>query len=424
MLKREEKKLIFISTRAFWHMDGGHQYEIYHYLRGLHDKYNYRIFVFTFVEDENADNDSGKPAYIERLEYARPIRKSDVVKNVSRHLFSLSEQWPLQNMLFYSKENSDNIRRFVEEIKPNAIYVDMVRLAPYVSAFENFVCLKVLGYDDLLSERYRRQSNLDSNNANVAGAYSDRLPSKISRLQSIGIIKKAVLRFEAKRMEKCELYYADKYDSGIFVSAIETRKFNQRLGRNMAHTVSMGIDYAYQSEDVNYESIPNSFSYVGNMKTAANYETVMYIIEQILPQIKTDYRFYVIGTCPTELVARYKDNKRIIFTGRVDDLRPSIKATSVFLSPIAFGTGIKTKILEAFAMGMPVLTNSVGIEGIEAENGEHCFISDDSKELAEKLDLLLKNAELRKRLSIKAQQLAKDKYQWERNWLGFAEAGF
>lgn len=420
----KQKSLLFISTRAFWHMDGGHQYEIYHYLRGLHDKYNYRIFVYTFVEDENADNDSGRPDYIEGLEYASPIKKSDVAKNVLAHLFSFSNPWPLQNMLFYSRKNSDNIRRLVEKIKPRAIYVDMVRLAPYVSAFENYDCLKVLGYDDLLSERYKRQISLDSKNANVAGAYSDRLPSKISKLQSVGFIKKAVLRFEAKRMEKCESFYASKYDSGIFVSAIETRKFNQRLGRDMAHTVSMGIDYAYQSGDVDYEPIPNSFSYVGNMKTAANYETVTYIIEQILPQVKTDYRFYVIGTCPTELVDRYKGNERIVFTGRVDDLRPHIKATSVFLSPIAFGTGIKTKILEAFAMGMPVLTNSVGIEGIEAENGEHCFISDDPEELAGKLDLLLKDEKLRRKLSVKAQQLAKDKYQWERNWLGFANAGF
>lgn len=419
-----KKNLLFISTRAFWHMDGGHQYEIYHYLRGLHDKYNYRIFVYTFVEDESANNDAGKPDYIEQVEYARQIKKSDIVRNVFSHMFNAHDPWPLQNMLFYSATNAENIKRFAEKIKPHAIYVDMMRLAPYVSAFKDIDCLKVLGYDDLLSERYRRQISLDSKSANVAGAYSDRLPSNISKLQSVSFIKKAVLRFEAKRMGMCELYYAGKYDSGIFVSAIETQKFNERLGRKMAHTVSMGIDYAYQSEKIDYKPIPNSFSYVGNMKTAANYETVTYIIEQILPYVKTDYKFYVIGTSPAELVERYKGNDRIIFTGRVDDLRPYIKATSVFLSPIAFGTGIKTKILEAFAMGMPVLTNSVGIEGIEAENGVHCFISDAPKELADKLDLLLKNEELRKQLSCKAQELSKEKYQWERNWNGFAEAGF
>lgn len=420
----EGKRLLFISTRAFWKMDGGHQYEIFHYLRGLHEKYGYRIFVYTFVEDEKADNKSGVPEYVERIEYAKTIKKSDIVKNALTHTFSISNPWPLQNMLYYSKENVDCLRSFVKAVEPQVIYVDMVRLAPYEKAFADIKCLKVLGYDDLLSERYKRQINLNSKNANVAGAYSERLPENVSVLQKVDFIKKAVLRFEAKRMEKCELFYAEKYDSGIFVSAIETSKFNKKLGRDMAHTVSMGIDYAYQSEDVAYEPIPNSLSYVGNMKTAANYETVTYIIEEILPKVKTDYKFYVIGTSPAELVDRYKKNKRIIFTGRVDDLRPYIKATSVFLSPIAFGTGIKTKILETFAMGMPVITNSVGIEGIEAEDGVHCFISDDPGELASKLDLLLGDEDLRKKLSNKAQKLAKDKYQWERNWLGFADAGF
>lgn len=420
----KEKKLIFISTRAFWKMDGGHQYEIFHYLRGLHELHGYRIYVYTFVEDEKADNDTGIPDYVDKVEYADPIRKASILKNAFFHMFSFSNPWPLQNMLFYSRRNAERISKFAEEINPDAIYVDMIRLAPYEESFHDSKCLKVLGYDDLLSERYKRQLSLNSRNANVAGAYSERLPSGISRLQRIAFIKKAVLWFEAKRMEKCELFYADRYDSGIFVSDIETKKFNKKIGRKMAYTVSMGIDYDYQSESVNYTPVPNSFSYVGNMKTAANYETVTYIIDQILPLLKTDYRFYIIGTCPVELADRYKSNDRIIFTGRVEDLRPYIKATTVFLSPIAFGTGIKTKILEAFAMGMPVITNSVGIEGIEAENGQHCIISDNSNELAVYLDELLQNEKKRIELARNAQNLAKDRYQWEKSWRGFADAGF
>ena len=419
-----EKKLLFISTRAFWKMDGGHQYGMYHYLRGLYEMYRYKIYVYTFVEDETADNNIGIPEFIESVEYAEAIRETDIIKNAVTHMFSISEPWPLQNMLFYSDRNNQEIRKLVKDLEPDAIYVDMVRLAPYIKAFEDVKCLKVLGYDDLLSERYKRQLNVSNKNANIAGAYSERLPSRISGLQKNKLIKRFILRFEASRMEKSELFYAQKYDSGIFVSSIETKKFNTKVGRKMAHTVSVGIDYYYQSEKVEFSSIPNSFSYVGNMKTAANYETVTYIIEQILPLLSIDYQFYVIGICPDDLINRYKENSRIIFTGRVDDLRPYIKATSVFLSPIAFGTGIKTKILEAFAMGMPVITNSVGIEGIEADNGIHCIVSDDTKEIAKSLENLMFNEDERKKIAENAQKLAKDKYQWEKNWLGFADAGF
>lgn len=422
-VESKRKRLLFLSTRIFWKMEGGHQYEIYHYLRGLDKVYGYDIFVYTFVEDKKRENNINIPDFVKEVRYAKSIGIIDIFKNGIVHALGGKHSWPIQNMLFYSKKNEKAIRQYVLDIHPDVVYVDMTRLATYIKAFETESCLKVLGYDDLLSERYRRQKAVKSDNENIAGAYSDRIPPKIARLQKIGYIKNMVLSFEAKRMEQFELKIADHFDCGIFVSSIECKKFNQKLGREMAFAVSMGVDYNYQSADVSFKEIPNSLSYVGNMKTAANYETVTFIINEVLPKIKSKFTFYVIGTCPDELKQKYSGKTNIIFTGRVDDLRMSIRATTLFLAPIAFGTGIKTKILEAFAMGMPVITNSVGIEGIEAENGKHCFIADNPTEIASFVDLLLECQEKRKELAVNAQQLAKEKYQWEENWKGFAKAG-
>lgn len=420
----KSKKLLFISTRPFWKLDGGHQYEIFHYLRGLREQYGYEIHVYTFLESESGDNLSGIPEYIDEVIIASTIKKIDIFKNFILHIFNTKEPWPLQNMLYFSKSNVKQIKVLINRINPDVVYVDMERLAPYIVAFaDRESCLKVLGYDDLLSERYMRQLAVKSEKAKLAGAYSDKLPSIISKLQYVKAIKNFVLRFEADRMKKSELYYAKQYDSGIFVSNIESRKFNKIIGRNFAHTVAMGIDYEYQSENIHVQKEENTFSFVGNLKTAANFETVVYIIDDILTHVQSEYKFYVYGVCPDELKNRYSEKRNIIFMGRVEDLRKAIKSTMVFLSPIAFGTGIKTKILEAFAMGMPVITNSVGIEGIEVENGKHCFISDDAEELAHELDVLLHDQEKRMKLAQNAQMLAKERYQWEENWKGFAEAG-
>lgn len=419
----KKKRLLFISTRAFWKMDGGHQYEIFHYLRGLHEHYGYEVYVYTFVDDDKADNRSGIPEYVKEVRFAKKVSVKNIIINAITHGFSKENPWPLQLMLFYSKDNSEQIKAFVEEINPEAIYVDMVRLAPYISAFKDKECLKVLGYDDLLSERYKRQIDASGQSANFAGAYSDKMPSFISRLQKINVIKKVVLNTEATRMERAELYYANHYDSGIFVSPIETRKFNKKIGREMAYTVAMGIDYAYQAEEIEVEYKGPSLSYVGNMKTAANYETVVAIIEKVLPHVKKEYTLYIIGTAPDELRKKY-ESKSVVFTGRVDDLRKYVKATDVFLSPIAFGTGIKTKILEAFAMGMPVITNSIGVEGIEVENGYHCFVEDEYEMIADAVDRLLDDRNLREKLKKNAQELARTSYQWEENFKSFAQVGF
>ena len=405
-------------------MDGGHQYEIYHYLRGLSKCYGYSITVYTFLDNPEKYRPEEVPQFIRRCEIAVPVRKNSIISNFFKYYLSHSNPWPLQNILYYSEENEARIRNLVKEIKPDVIYVDMVRLATYIGAFKECQCLKVLGYDDLLSERYARQLNLKTESTNIAGAYNDKLPSKISKLQNIPWVRRFILNSESKRMRKAEIYYSSLFDRGIFVSDIETRKFNKILGKKMAYTVNMGIDYLYHSEDLHIHKVPNSLSYVGNMKTAANFATVQFIIEEVLPRLKNKYTFYVVGTCPENLREKYLKDKRIIFTGRVDDLRPAIEKTTVFLSPIAFGTGIKTKILEAFAMKMPVVTNSVGIEGIEAKNGFHCYIADDADKIAAYVDKLLESETERDELSTNAQILAKDKYQWEKNWKAFAKVGF
>ena len=89
-----------------------------------------------------------------------------------------------------------------------------------------------------------------------------------------------------------------------------------------------------------------------------------------------------MGKVPQEVVEEFR-GERVDFTGTVDDLRPYIRQCSVFLAPIAYGSGIKTKILEAMAMGVPVVTNSIGGEGIAATNGVDFFVTDDFDEMAQ-----------------------------------------
>ena len=417
-----KKKLLFISTREFWKLNGGHQYEIFHYLRGLYEKYGYDIYVFTFQENKN-EYVPNPPYFIKEIIYATPVSFFSILKNCFIHMFSVKNPWPIQNMLYFSKSNVKKIKEIVSKFSPSVIYVDMIRLAPYVEAFEEYPCLKVLGYDDLLSERYQKQYKTKDRHSNISGSYKGDLPVKILALQKYKLIQNLILRQEAIRISKAEIYYADLYDKGIFVSGLETEKFNKILGHQMAHTVMMGVDFKYYNTPVSYTPLPNSLSFVGNMKASANYETVCYIIENVLIHVKSNFQFLIYGAYPEDLPVKYK-SIQIKFMGPVKDLRPAIKGTTIFLAPIAFGSGIKTKILEAFAMGMPVITNSVGIEGIDAHPGKDCIVADSPIEIAKHVDILLNNKELREMLSQNARKLAFEKYQWEKNWESFKQIGF
>ena len=160
------------------------------------------------------------------------------------------------------------------------------------------------------------------------------------------------------------------------------------------------------------------------MRVSANADSLRYIADEVLPRIGKHVVLEVSGSVPTELVNEFANNKQIKFLGRVEDTRATLRSTSVFLAPIAYGTGIKTKILEAMAIGVPVVTNSVGNEGIGLVNGESAFVSDDAEVLAGSVRRLLNDRTLADRIATAARQRAISVFDWERSLEKFSYLGF
>ena len=162
---------------------------------------------------------------------------------------------------------------------------------------------------------------------------------------------------------------------------------------------------------------------MGNLKVAANVDSLDMIIRQILPKLQFDYKFYVVGVVPDDVKEAYADNPKIIFCGRVDDPRDVLGKCEIFLSPIAYGTGIKTKILEAMAMGLPVVTNSIGVEGIDGINGEHYFVEDDPQKIADISNIIAKNKCLQLKIAEDARSFIEGAYDWYKIYSQFEDIG-
>lgn len=176
-----KKKLLFITTRIFWPADDGRKVSLYYYCKGLHEQYGYDIYIYSFLEHaQSAELINKKPDFIRAVYLAKPITKVDKMKNLFMKSF-ITAQWPLQCSLFYSDKNKLAIAKYINEIKPDTIIVDMVRLAPYYTAFFNIDCLKVLDMDDLLSRRYERQLSTYSN-ASISGQYSANMSGLVNKI--------------------------------------------------------------------------------------------------------------------------------------------------------------------------------------------------------------------------------------------------
>ena len=406
-----KKKLVFITSRLPWPIDSGRKMSLSYYCKGLHEIFGYDIYLYSFLEHDQI-YDGNHPEYIEKVYIAEPISKINKIINIIKKSI-FGKKWPFQCSIFYNKKNFKKINEICKEIKPDVIFTEMIRTAEYYEAFKDIDAIKIANLDDLLSKRYFRQSKIQTT-SNAAGNYASNLPSIINKILKNSKIKNMILKKEGKLCEKWEKKFYEMYDYSMFTSPIETNEMNSIMKNNKAKTLSVGVDYDLLSRDIiDLKKEDNSISYIGNFNVAANVDTLDMICNKILPLLKHNYKFYIIGSCPEKIMKEYNKNENIVFVGRVEDLTEYIRKTQVFFCPISFGTGIKTKIVEAMAMGMPIITNDVGAEGIAATNGKELIIENDFNNLAKCLDNLLENCTLREELGKNAQQFAYDNFRWE-----------
>jgi len=177
--------------------------------------------------------------------------------------------------------------------------------------------------------------------------------------------------------------------------------------------VPMGVDLDYYQPS-NEEYGPNLL-FTGTIRYFPNKDAILYFYNQIFPLIKDavpNVKFYIVGNLPPKKIRRLMSNEDVVVTGRVEDIRPYFARSAVFVCPLRSGSGMQTKILEAMAMGVPVVTTSMAFEALDATAGKDIIIADDAKTFAEKVIMLLKDKELRQNVANSARALVERKYGW------------
>lgn len=400
------KKLVFITTRLFWPADSGRKVSLYHYCKGLHEQLGYDVYLYSFLEgDQRVEDASSHPGFIAGTRVAKPIAKGTKLKNLV--LAFPKPDAPFQCALYWSKGNRDAIREFCEEIAPDVVVIDMVRLAPYMDVLDGLNLPVVLDYDDLLSKRYERQ--MGGSGGNIFGKYGTQMPGLMRTITSNRHLKNFVLRLESKRVKRAEDEYARRADAVLFVSPIETVELNERLNTNKCFNATLGVEV-----NVVKGSLPDTafdFGFVGNMHTAANQASLDYICEEVLPLLP-DTTLRVIGVCPEDIARRYSSFPRVRFSGRVESIADELLKCRVMLAPFAYGTGIKTKVLEAMGIGVPVVTNSIGIEGMTCKPGVEVEVGETAQEIASACKALLIDSEKRRAVGLAGREYVRRCHDW------------
>jgi GT2 family glycosyltransferase/SAM-dependent methyltransferase/glycosyltransferase involved in cell wall biosynthesis len=151
---------------------------------------------------------------------------------------------------------------------------------------------------------------------------------------------------------------------------------------------------------VTHAAAAQDIVFLGGFRHPPNIDAVLWFHSEIWPAVaaaRPMARFVVVGAHPPEEVLALQSD-RIIVTGRVDDLRPAFETARVFVAPIRYGAGVKGKIYTAMSYGAPVVTTSVGAEGIGLRPGVDALVADASEDLAAEIIRVFKDAALERRL--------------------------
>ncbi len=210
-----------------------------------------------------------------------------------------------------------------------------------------------------------------------------------------------------------EIELASRQDAIFTTSYRDKNIFHNHLPEKPIHVIPNGVDTDFFTPS-EQQAEPNSLVFTGMMGYVPNNDGICYFIDHVLPLVRQkipDIKLYVVGKNPPASV-RKRASDNIIVTGFVDDVRPYVHRSSVYVVPLRMGGGTRLKVLEALAMKKPVVTTSIGCEGIEVVNNEHLLIADKAKDFAESVIKLLKDKKEVKRLSDNGYELIDKKYKW------------
>jgi glycosyltransferase involved in cell wall biosynthesis len=155
--------------------------------------------------------------------------------------------------------------------------------------------------------------------------------------------------------------------------------------------------------------------FVGTMNYAANVDAVRYFHRRILPRLRSalpDIRFVIAGRDPAPEVSRLHDGHAVIVTGTVPSIEPYLREATVVVVPLRFGAGTRLKILEAFAYGRPVVSTTIGADGLDVDPGRHLLLADGPVKFAGACRRIIADRTLREALIAEGRRLAVEKYDW------------
>ena len=373
----ERPTLVFVSTRFLFPVDSGGKIRTTQVLRGLHGG-KYRVVLLSPATKGQLTDFSKQLGEIcdEFRWWPAPSRGSLFEYTRMRHL---AGKLPIPVRTDRHKEGVALISELFDGSTGVAVF-DFAHAG--VLAPPALDCPSLMFTHNVEAEIFRRHRDVATNP-----------------------LYRAIWSNQHRKMREFERSTLRRFDVVVAVADRDSQQFVKDYDIAEPVVIPTGVDldfftYAPPQRD-------RDIVFIGSMDWMANQEGVSYFMDQVWAGIVgrvPDARMTVIGRAPPDSLVQSAKQRGLNwhFTGFVDDVRPQMHGAAVCVIPLNVGGGTRLKAYEAMAMGSPIVSTSIGMEGLPAEPGEHYLLADDPTTSAEAVCSLLEDAGLRSKLSREA----------------------
>lgn len=386
--------ILLLSHRVPFPPNKGEKIRTFHQLKHL-SELGHQIHLFAPYED------SSELAHFNALQesFCTSVEAIPLKHKAIRLLTGLSKGQSLSVANFYSKRLQQKFDQFLLSNTVDAILCSASSMAQYI--FKSTVLntldkkpLLVMDFMDVDSDKW--------------GQYQ----------QSSAFPMSMVYAREQRLLAKYEKQIVEQFDACYLIAQAEVTLFNQKVIKSdKVHVMGNGLDTSdFHPPKEKQQNPAPVFLFTGVMDYKPNEDAVIWFVKTCWPSIIAQHpkaRFVIAGMSPSTDIKQLADDKSIEVTGFVDDILPYYHQADIFIAPFRIARGVQNKVLQAFACALPVISTTMGAEGILCEPDTDILIASTPDEFIAQANQLIAQPTLAQSIGQRAEQIIKQHYSWQ-----------
>lgn len=366
----------------------------------------HEIVLVTFVEAPIQDRDFQQVKIFCSRIYTFPLSKFLAIQNICSHILSKGFLWKkgrnlaFQIAYFQNKGYQKQIEAIIEKEKPAHIYCHLTRMSEYV---RHSAIPKTLDFMDAFG----------------AGT--------VERAKISPLLLRPFWRWEARQLLAYEQAIQMDFDHTTIISEQDKRRLPPPIENSHSGIVPKpptvvipnGVDTQYFSAQARTEGASDKpeplfdLAFIGNLGYYSNVEAARFLVKNILPLLQhiPNLSLQLVGARPTAEMLSWA-NEQVSVLGWQEDIRGAYRRSKILVAPLMHGIGQQNKILEAMAMGVPVITTSRVNNAIGATIGTDILVADTEGAFAKQIERLLEDVDLQKLIAKNGRDFVEKFYAW------------